>query len=124
MGTRRAVVMGVALVAAALLGCAEDSRDAADDYSDPYMDEPLPPVCRDTSTGPCETDGEPVDACEASSECPDGQFCRADFEGDRTAFSCVAECVGTADEQAWCTDDVGCCDAAAQCSPRGYCLLP
>jgi len=120
----QAVVVGAILIAT-LGGCGDTSRDAEnDDYRDPYMDEPLPPVCRDTSTGPCETDGESVDACAASSECADGLSCRADFDGERTAFACTDVCVPTANEDAWCIDDASCCDPAATCSPRGYCLLP
>ncbi len=113
-----------AISIAALGGCADTGRDADnDDYRDPYMDEPLPPLCEATSTGPCETEGEPMDLCAASAECMAGQVCRADFEGDRTPFDCSAECVPTANEDAWCIDDASCCDPAATCSPRGYCLV-
>lgn len=121
----RRVTLLVWFLASAMGACGEASRDAAsDDYRDPYMDEPLPPACRDTSTGPCETDGEATDQCDASVACPDGQVCRADFSGDRTAFVCTAVCVPTADEDGWCIDDASCCDPAARCSPRGYCLVP
>jgi hypothetical protein len=109
-------------VLVAMACAAEDSADN-DDYRDPYMDEPLPPVCKD-STGPCETDGEPEDLCAASADCPAGQQCRADFDGERTAFECSDVCVPTANEDGWCIDDASCCDPAAQCSPRGYCLVP
>lgn len=112
-------------VVLALLGLACGDSDRADnaEYRDPYMDEPLPPVCKDT-TGPCETEGVPEDACAASTDCPVGQLCRADFDGERTPFECTDVCVPTAGEDAWCIDDASCCDPAARCSPRGYCLVP
>ncbi|MFO0633180.1 MAG: hypothetical protein U0168_10045 [Nannocystaceae bacterium] len=122
------MVRGIVVLAvswACLAGCGADKEDAGagDDYTDPYMDEPLPPACRETTTGPCETDGEVEDACEQSSDCADGEACLADFDGDRAAFRCVQACVPTLDESQWCTDDTSCCDAAAHCSPRGYCLV-
>ena len=120
----------VVVVVSVVGACAyKDDSAGGDDYRDPYMDEPLPPSCRETSTGPCETEGEPtggelIDQCAASDECPEGQQCLAEFDGDRTAFVCATACVPTADEDGWCIDDASCCDSNAQCSPRGYCLLP
>lgn len=123
--------LALALVVAAASGCSAASDSAGgDDYRDPYMDEPLPPSCRDTdasssggSTGACEDTDAEQDECERSTDCADGLACLSDFDGDRSAFRCVPQCVATADEDRWCTDDTSCCDPAAHCSPRGYCLI-
>ncbi|HWB76243.1 MAG TPA: hypothetical protein VG755_14835 [Nannocystaceae bacterium] len=121
MSRVRAVMLSSLLCAC---GSKEDSA-AGDDYVDPYMDEPLPPECRDTSSTGCgDTDAPDEDACELSEQCPDGQACIGEFDGDRSPFRCVSTCIATKDEAHWCTDDAACCDANAYCSPRGYCLAP
>ena len=115
----RVLAIAIALVAA----CGASKEDAGDDFVDPYMDEPQPPECRDTSSTGCGDTGAPeVDACELSEECPAGLVCLGEFDGDRTPFRCLDMCIATKDESHWCTDDAACCDADAHCSPRGYCL--
>lgn len=125
----RGLAVVLAIGSAAACSYAADSG-GGDDYRDPYMDEPLPPNCRDTdattgsgSTGVCGDTEAAQDECERSSDCADGLACLSDFDGDRSPFQCVPQCVATADENRWCTDDLSCCDPAAHCSPRGYCLL-
>jgi hypothetical protein len=111
-----------------LLSACYDADDSAggDDFVDPYMDEPLPPSCRETTSTGCGESSESgeVDACEASTQCPADQVCLGAFDGDRSPFICTASCVPTESESEWCTDDASCCDANAHCSPRGYCLAP
>ncbi len=117
----RIVVLAV-LLAAGACG-AKDDDAAGDDFVDPYMDQPLPPSCRDTSSGPCEdSTGDPPE-CTASVECPDEQVCAASFDGDIGTFRCEASCIATDDEARWCFDDAACCDASARCI-RGLCGKP
>ncbi|MCA9707218.1 MAG: hypothetical protein KDK70_15300 [Myxococcales bacterium] len=81
-----------------------------------------------TTTHGGGTFGE-VDDCQLSGDCPGGQFCVAPFDESlgpegKGLNECVAECVGLMDEAKWCADAAACCDPAAECTDRGYCVLP
>ncbi len=111
--------LGVTLLAAALVGCADDLS------ADSYMDPDLPPYgCDSEPTGPCgesTSAGEAAGACQGSSDCADTQICAADFDGEIGTFQCQSTCIGEADDQSWCFDDAACCDPDAVCT-RGYCI--
>jgi hypothetical protein len=110
------------VVALACACGAKDDSAGGEDFADPYMDEPLPPECRDTSTGACG-DTDEASECVTSESCPVDQVCAADFNGDIGRFRCQASCIASDDASRWCVDSAACCDAAASCV-RGLCLLP
>ncbi|MGH1344027.1 MAG: hypothetical protein ACRBN8_20885 [Nannocystales bacterium] len=81
-----------------------------------------------TTTGPAGsgTTGTEADPeCAGAGDCDDGAgACVADWEaGERGPFTCRFVCIPTLDETSWCSDDASCCDAAASCTPRGYCIV-
>lgn len=80
-----------------------------------------------TGSGP-STVGIP-DECTLSSECLDGEVCVAPFDQEagpegKGANECVSECVVIMDEDRWCADAAACCDPTAECTDRGYCVVP
>lgn len=81
-----------------------------------------------TSTTGHTTVGVP-DECTASAQCGDGEVCVAPFDQSagpegKGAYACVVECVVIMDEDRWCADAAACCDPLAECTDRGYCVLP
>ena len=122
-------------------GCG-GTASAADDFSD-EMPEDLPAgKCAGSSSGTdgCETDGSsgdvvgssgttgaPEDACSSTEDCLGNEVCGALWDATsetRQGFACEFACIPELDENRWCSDDASCCDAAAQCTARGYCILP
>jgi hypothetical protein len=88
-----------------------------------YMDEDLPAgQCKETEGDVCETGGE-GDQCGSTQDCGGDLICAAQFNGDIGRFECQDVCIPTMDETRWCMDDAACCDAAATCGPRGYCMI-
>ena len=76
-----------------------------------------------TGAGPSTSTGGDRDQCKSTVECGDGLVCAADFEGDdRGPYACVPDCIGIMDEARWCADAGACCDPAATCTDRGYCI--
>ncbi len=137
----RAILLSLVFLGA----CAGQS--AASDLSD-EMPEDLPAGgCRDTdaaATSGAGTDGlEDCDAatstglatgssttagvdseCVGEGDCDGAGACVAEWEeGERGPFRCQFACIPTLDEATWCSDDASCCDAAATCTPRGYCVI-
>lgn len=67
--------------------------------------------------------GAGTDACHGTTTC-DAGFCVAPYaDNDRGPFACVDACVEAGDEARWCYDDDACCDPAASCTIRGYCVV-
>ncbi len=133
--------LGVCALLAA--GCGEGGEDAfgATDYMD---DQPPSGSCltsggtgctagssgsSGTAGGTTGTTGGDADACGASTECPAGQVCVADFDGKtRAPFACVpagSGCVPPSSDPLadglWCADDLACCDPNTRCTKRGLC---
>lgn len=81
-----------------------------------------------SSTGVTEsssTGGGDPSACSASSPCRQDSYCVAPYANAvRGTFECVDACVGPDDEDHWCFDASACCDPAAVCTIRGYCISP
>lgn len=101
-------------------GCGDSLRSNGE-----YMDEDFPPLSCDTeatTTGCATSTGEPVAACQVSTDCSVG-VCVADFSGDIGRFECRDACIEALDEARWCADASACCDAAAICD-RGLCMPP
>lgn len=85
------------------------------------------------STGdPSTTDTAGTDACQASSECEDGEICVAPYNldpepgpgGARGPATCVPEqsCIATPDDiHSWCFDHQGCCGDLRCRSADGVC---
>ena len=123
------------------------SEGAGSDLSD-EMPEDLPAGgCRDTDvagTSGGGTDG--LEGCDAASstglamtsgasgtldpecagedDCDGAGACVAEWDGgERGPFRCQFACIPTLDEATWCRDDASCCDVAAICTPRGYCVI-
>lgn len=132
---RRASILLCGLLS---FGCDDASNAQSDqsgvDYTD-EMPEDLPAGgCRDED---CEEGGSSggVDAapsaseqeaapCRASDECSGAGACVATFQdGSRGGFECRFACVPSLDESSWCGDDASCCDPAAVCTDRGYCVV-
>ncbi len=109
------------------------------------MPEDLPaPSCEDTDTDACasssgatgpesstggssSTTAPVVDGCEATDSCLGEDACVADWDAEaesRGPFVCRFACVPLLDEASWCIDDGSCCDPSAQCTARGYCIIP
>lgn len=70
-----------------------------------------------------------LDDCQTTSDCDPGLLCVAPFDESlgpegKGLNECVAECVGIMDETRWCADAQACCDPEAECTDRGYCVLP
>ncbi len=88
------------------------------------------------TTEPCDTESEPDASatggettgsaeCQGESDCGDGH-CVAGFDPEtlmRTEATCEFACVDTLNDAKWCLDDAGCCDPAARCTGRGYCIV-
>lgn len=97
---------------------------------------PTPPPA-DTTSSPSDSsssdDGPSTvgipDECQVSADCDRGELCVAPFmpewgpEG-KGPHECVTECVVLMDELRWCLDATACCDPEAECTDRGYCVLP
>jgi hypothetical protein len=99
------------------VGCGDSSR-----LTD-YMDDDVPAgTCEDTEGEACETGGQ-GETCMSSAQCGGDLVCAATFDGDIGTFECQSACIPTMDESRWCMDDSACCDAAASCGPRGYCMI-
>ncbi|MEM6295112.1 MAG: hypothetical protein AAGA54_27825 [Myxococcota bacterium] len=140
-----------ALLVAALGGCSGDVQAEGDSFSD-YMPDDLPAGgCRDTdraedeptgglescdtdattSTGAAETGSssggpESSDACEGSQDCNGNESCAATWDPQAQArgpLACQFACIPALDDASWCSDDAACCDAAARCTERGYCVV-
>jgi hypothetical protein len=108
------------------------------------MDDDFPAgVCTatDTDTGTatgmeCETEAAPVttsgaatsgtaNTCQATADCMGGR-CVAPWDATsevRGEFACEFACVALIDETRWCADDASCCEPAARCTARGYCII-
>ena len=135
---RRATIF--LLLAAGLSGCFAPVGDLSDE-----MPEDLPAgSCEDTDTDACasssgtsgagassggssSTTAPVVDDCEATGSCLGGDACVAEWDAQaesRGPFVCRFACVPLLDEASWCLDDAACCDASAQCTARGYCIVP
>lgn len=83
-------------------------------------------VTEASTTGEGSSTAAVSDDCESTQACLGEDVCVAEWDaeaGSRDPFSCRFACVPLLDESAWCSDDAACCDAAAQCTERGYCLL-
>jgi len=70
-----------------------------------------------------------VDECDLSPDCEAGLVCVAPFDESlgpegKGLNACVSDCVGPMDETRWCADAIACCDPAAECTDRGYCVVP
>ena len=104
------------------VGCFANDGAVVDDD---YMDDPPPPGgCVTECPGP-GSDGNPVGGpCTDSSECMEGAFCSAVFDGEVQSFLCQDQCVPLMDDDQWCADYSSCCTPGAICSSRGYCLVP
>ena len=86
------------------------------------------------STGSSSSDDGPEtvgipDECQLSRDCDLGELCVAPFDPDlgpegKGPNECVSECVVIMDELRWCLDAAACCDPEAECTDRGYCVLP
>jgi hypothetical protein len=139
---------GWVLVAAlAALGCDDESATVDQEsthggFTD-EMPEDLPAGGCDENPDECESGDEGsegdsrssgVDAaaqgdsgpapCERSADCNGAGACVASYEEDeRGDYVCRFACVPTLDEAAWCRDDASCCDPAATCTARGYCVV-
>ena len=88
-----------------------------------YMEDDVPAgMCEDTEGDACDTGGE-GDACTSTATCGSDFVCAASFNGDIGTFECQSACIPTMDETRWCMDDSACCDTAASCGPRGYCMI-
>ena len=137
----------VVVAAMAIAACSDPGRTEAQSSVGWMDDDDFPGNCRGTGTDtdPCDTDGtgespststgngeiDPdADRCRTSDEC-NGGFCAAPFEpaaetnlpGTRGPLACTFTCVPTRDDSLWCGDDAACCDPAATCTLRGYCVL-
>lgn len=80
-----------------------------------------------STTGPSSV-GIP-DECTVTADCPRGELCVAPFDQaagpeGKGPLECVTECVVIMDEDRWCADAAACCDPAAECTDRGYCVFP
>jgi len=127
-----------------LAGCGSESpRSGLSDE----MPEDLPAGgCRDTDAGATDGDTDGLEGCDAASstglatgssttaeldsecagegDCDGAGACVADWEeGERGPFRCQFACIPTLDETTWCSDDASCCETAATCTPRGYCVI-
>jgi hypothetical protein len=114
----------LALVAACAKkeGSGDAAGTAADDWVDPYMDDPQPPECQTSSGDVCTTDtGDGIHpTCDGTLDCADAEVCAAIFNGDIGTFVCQS-CLADQDEARWCFDDAACCNPDATCV-RGLCL--
>ena len=136
MRYREGMRLGWIGVALGLAGCGADGGAGGVDY----MDDDFPAGgCRDTEAPgtdtECDTDDMPAtdsaftggtsNACEGSADCMGGH-CVAPWDAAtemRGAFVCEFACVDAIDERRWCSDDGSCCDPAARCTARGYCIV-
>ena len=129
-------------LASALLGCdaGDASADGAGDtdvFGD-NMPEDLPAGSCGGMVGAqnCDTDGESSGVADGSTGvgeadclvdgCMGQGVCAASWDADaqtRGDFECRFACIPLLDEGSWCSDDASCCDANAQCTSRGYCVL-
>ncbi len=141
MRYREGMRLGWLGVAILLAGCGSDSA-GADGVQ--YEDDDFPAGgCRDTdaagSSGPgCDTEAMPAtdsafttngtgtsNTCEGSGDCMGGH-CVAPWDAAtemRGEFVCEFACIATLDERRWCSDEGSCCDPAARCTARGYCIV-
>ena len=111
-------------------------------FTDEMPDDLPAGQCDATSTGEdCETGGETSETSSSSSSssttgepavdcrvdgCTGQGVCAASWDVEtevRGEFECRFACVPLLDDGAWCSDDASCCDAAARCTERGYCVL-
>jgi len=132
----------VLLVVAALVGgCSDGDYEAG---GGDLMAEDLPAgVCgTTTSSGTSFSTGDDCDVslgrpdttggflerdeCDATRNCPAARtICVAEFEvNGRAAYTCRDTCIELMDETVWCADATSCCDPAATCTSRGYCVIP
>jgi hypothetical protein len=136
MRYRGGMRLGWIVVTLGLAGCGSDATSLQ------YMDDDFPAGgCRDTEgagTTSCDTDALPAtddmsntggttdtNACAASDDCIGGH-CVAPWDPATEArgeFTCEFACIGELDERRWCSDDASCCDTAARCTARGYCIV-
>lgn len=128
------------LLALGVGGCFSPREGLTDE-----MPEDLPaPSCEDTDTDACaSSSGTPDtetsttgggssttavdDGCQGSQACLGDDACVADWDAQsesRGPFVCRFACVPLLDEASWCSDDASCCDVSAECTARGYCVVP
>jgi hypothetical protein len=139
MSMRRILLQG-ALVASPV-GCRSDDIDLDSTASDSLVAEsmsstsvdasgtadPSTSVATDSSSSttavdPSSTGGDD-DSCSLSRPCETG-WCVAPYaDNQRGAFACIGTCVELDDPASWCFDASACCDPAATCSARGYCVV-
>lgn len=131
----RRVRMAVACALAVFGTACDDASAEGESYADEMPDDFPADNCRATGgdTDGCDTDGTSSTTAEGGVDgeclvegCIGQSVCVAPWDAEsqtRGEFECRFACIPLVDETSWCSDGASCCDAAARCTDRGYCVL-